>query len=658
MEDSSKKIQASTVTLLGPDSFLQQGHQYIVPVYQRPYNWGELEIRRLFQTLIKNFRSKEETFLGTLLCLPRGKSEPPMEFEVVDGQQRLTTMALFVKYLQMLQTGVDRTGLYPDDQPSPNWLASLGSFDLPGFPEEKWLTSEVNKKKEGEDLHAVLEMKKWGPYSSEEEDAWKLNRYYEGLRQVAFAFEDLWDDVEEGSSLLDPSKFREFLAYVGNKVSMVLIIARTGLTQALAIFDTINTTGMALDTGDLFKVRVYEFLRRTDGSECKHFDDIDQLYTRIKEKNKTLHEYVRMDMPQVLDWYRHILVARNYLPVALHDYGADRFWDEYFRTVLMHESLENFSKVKPLSEGGANQTKDLVAPIDLKEIERLIDVRALLDEGAYPYTETACRSMKQYYMVRLNFFTRYGWRYWWLFPIYAFRFWPEGSKEEAIAGETDFTAKFEAFSTLLTKCFAILSVRYVRVVYEGHQFAHRVAESILTAENGHEGVMELLRGKHRELKENYEPQIRNHLHQAIYPWPSYCRLILMLAMIAEEDLGQLYLHTRIFDAYDEGWDVEHILPQTPHAEEDEAIRNALEPYVHHLGNLTFLPPGINRGQSNDPYLRKRGNFQLDAAQAINLNRFATTEEVWNLDAFQRRNAELGGRVLQFLFEVDEVTPSS
>jgi hypothetical protein len=170
--------------------------------------------------------------------------------------------------------------------------------------------------------------------------------------------------------------------------------------------------------------------------------------------------------------------------------------------------------------------------------------------------------------------------------------------------------------------------------------------------------MELLRGKHRELKENYEPQIRNHLHQAIYPWPSYCRLILMLSMIAEEDLGQPDLHTLIFDAYDQGWDVEHILPQTPHAEEDEAIRSELEPYVHHLGNLTFLPPGINRGQSNDPYPLKRGNFRLDGAQAIKLNRFAMTTEVWNLDAFKVRNAELAGRVLQFLFEGDEVTMSS
>lgn len=78
--------------------------KYIVPLYQRNYAWEEEEISQLLQDLYENFKkSKSNTelnyFIGSLIVLKR-KDE---FFEVIDGQQRLTTLSILLKVLDLVQ---------------------------------------------------------------------------------------------------------------------------------------------------------------------------------------------------------------------------------------------------------------------------------------------------------------------------------------------------------------------------------------------------------------------------------------------------------------------------------------------------------------------------------------------------------------------------
>ena len=68
-----------------------------VPKYQRAYDWGEKQRRDLFDDLCRldhliETGRKANHFCGTVICTPPVKCEP--YFAVVDGQQRLTTLAL------------------------------------------------------------------------------------------------------------------------------------------------------------------------------------------------------------------------------------------------------------------------------------------------------------------------------------------------------------------------------------------------------------------------------------------------------------------------------------------------------------------------------------------------------------------------------------
>ena len=79
---------------------------FTIPEYQRPYDWGEPNIERLYHDILDGVqRFSEEggadasTFLGTLILIEEeagvsSENFSGTSFAVVDGQQRLTTLAL------------------------------------------------------------------------------------------------------------------------------------------------------------------------------------------------------------------------------------------------------------------------------------------------------------------------------------------------------------------------------------------------------------------------------------------------------------------------------------------------------------------------------------------------------------------------------------
>lgn len=78
--------------------------KYIIPLYQRNYAWEEEEISQLLQDLYENFKkSKNNTglnyFIGSLVVLKRKDGF----YEVIDGQQRLTTLSILLKILDLIE---------------------------------------------------------------------------------------------------------------------------------------------------------------------------------------------------------------------------------------------------------------------------------------------------------------------------------------------------------------------------------------------------------------------------------------------------------------------------------------------------------------------------------------------------------------------------
>lgn len=83
-------------------ALLEDSARYLVPMYQRNYAWGEGEITQLLQDVLdyqgkRNSKDKYQPYyIGTLVVFARGDGS----FEVIDGQQRFTTLSLLANWLK------------------------------------------------------------------------------------------------------------------------------------------------------------------------------------------------------------------------------------------------------------------------------------------------------------------------------------------------------------------------------------------------------------------------------------------------------------------------------------------------------------------------------------------------------------------------------
>ena len=85
---------------------------YLIPKYQRAYIWGYNEWTALYDDLCEN---DEGYFIGSIIGINQGDSLSPY-LEVIDGQQRLTTLSIFLAVLyHYLQTYRENLGEENED---------------------------------------------------------------------------------------------------------------------------------------------------------------------------------------------------------------------------------------------------------------------------------------------------------------------------------------------------------------------------------------------------------------------------------------------------------------------------------------------------------------------------------------------------------------
>ena len=87
--------------LLTVNGLFDTQSSYTVPVYQRNYAWGEEQIEQLISDIQDAMSNGDEQgyFLGNLI-VQRTSRASESSFEVVDGQQRLTTLYLLLTFLE------------------------------------------------------------------------------------------------------------------------------------------------------------------------------------------------------------------------------------------------------------------------------------------------------------------------------------------------------------------------------------------------------------------------------------------------------------------------------------------------------------------------------------------------------------------------------
>ena len=250
--------QIETRQLIIDDAFKQ--HFYIVPDYQREYVWTEKEINQLFEDIDEQF-GPTEYFIGTVLVSPiENKIEGGKKyFDVIDGQQRLTTIFLALCVLRALFKKAGDSGFSEN-------LIMDNYYDTDGKP-------VANFKLEPRYENADEVIKKIADTNGSPQ-AVRANiqsagiPVYGAVKNILNAYEVIYNFIASRYDGEEAEELRKYWGYLSNRVIFIQI--STGVSHALKIFETINERGIGLNPMDLLKNLLFTQVERDEFSELKN----------------------------------------------------------------------------------------------------------------------------------------------------------------------------------------------------------------------------------------------------------------------------------------------------------------------------------------------------------------------------------------------------
>ena len=265
---------------------------YIIPEYQRPYSWEYDECFQLYNDLVDAFESKEDYFLGNIIIAKSENND--YELDVVDGQQRLTTIFLMMKVLSVFT----KDELFIED-----FEKILIGINRKTRKKEYRIKTEVFESSDKYDLEMVLKytdedfINIYETCINKKNSTFQVKKEFNNFQKNLLYFYE-WFNFLKKRVFLD-----EFISYLLEKVFLLPIELR-GKTKdianekALVIFETINNRGKNLEDADIFKAKLYNRAKKVN--EEKEFIDLWKTF-----KNNC--ENLKIEIDEVFKYYSHII---------------------------------------------------------------------------------------------------------------------------------------------------------------------------------------------------------------------------------------------------------------------------------------------------------------------------------------------------------------
>lgn len=320
------------------DSYLQDILKdklyYQIPIYQRPYQWTEKNCEKLLDDLFFNYEDDRESdyFCGSLVLITISEDSKVKTYDVVDGQQRLSTFILLAKVLDALYSERLDSGCQE-------------------FLQASWSDRHENKKKKKKKR---LDFELVGS---------NAKKYFQDALKF---FDDLDTSKGEDSKSNDPSKgknnylenaiclknylekkeigdINDFIEWLYSNVVFVTITCPDA-DKALRIFNVLNARGLALNATDIFKGELLkklteekeqeELATRWEDLYQKCLDngfDMETLFSQylVYLESKTSREKMEK---MLVTWFKNL----NKAPLEYLD-GVEDFYNAYCEVLEMQD---------------------------------------------------------------------------------------------------------------------------------------------------------------------------------------------------------------------------------------------------------------------------------------------------------------------------------
>ena len=213
---------------------------YSIPKYQREYTWSYREWDALYDDISEN---NYEYFIGSIICIPLGDTISPY-MEVIDGQQRLTTISLFLAAIYTRLKEYKDFMNEDDDDILPSLRKSLKSTLSPN--EMKLVPQMQNHNQEDFNfIMSELELKK---------SASKKHPYF-SVRKVSRCYQHFLWLLDKEMENMKPEYKVKFLLDKFDKLKQAMLVKMEVSTHsdAYVLFESLNNRGTPLTAIDLMK---------------------------------------------------------------------------------------------------------------------------------------------------------------------------------------------------------------------------------------------------------------------------------------------------------------------------------------------------------------------------------------------------------------------
>lgn len=199
--------------------------QYLIPLYQRTYNWEREQCTRLWNDIVNlHTTHKEGHFLGSIVRIDEDAAAGSTRAMLIDGQQRLTTVTLLLVALR------DYAAEHPDCGTNPNKITDtllINQYET-GDAKYKLLLTQTDrktliKKIEGSPIPDSLKSRVVDNYTF----------FFDRINKAEVAPADLYNAI--------------------GKLQIVDIVLDRQYDDPQAIFESLNSTGMDLKDSDLIR---------------------------------------------------------------------------------------------------------------------------------------------------------------------------------------------------------------------------------------------------------------------------------------------------------------------------------------------------------------------------------------------------------------------
>ncbi len=398
---SKLNIDQKNIKLL----FSDKKADFLIPDYQRPYAWTEDECQTLWDDIFafafpnddeSKFNSNEEYFLGPIVTFRNNKDKS----EIIDGQQRLTTLMLllraFYKHAIVMQDPNSRRIKEMLEQ----CIWKTNEFGEPDKNQLK-IDSEVAT---DDDKDEFLNILRTGETTQDQKSIYAKN--------YRFFDKNITDFINKY-----PTYFSLLPVRILNNC-ILLPIEADSQDSALQIFSTLNDRGKPLADADIFKSQLYKYYKDKDEKDTfikrwKNLEELtgkifkgngsssamDELFTRYmyyeRAKTKNARETTTEALRKFYEKDNYVLLKNDYILNNL-EVLAD-FWNSVYSQDEIRFTSRVLKQLFILSHAPNNMWTQLLSVyfMHYKDEKNQLD-----EEKLYNFLKKAIAFIWQYAIIR------------------------------------------------------------------------------------------------------------------------------------------------------------------------------------------------------------------------------------------------------------------